>query len=354
MNNPDKNSEKNTRRQFIEHAVVGASLVGLGSGTALLADTPSAPVAERALGKEFVYDVSPLVKVDPELIRYEEETSIQTGVKELRSVAIAPDQRVYVAGDQNVQIFGMKGEAMGKFDLADRPRCLSINEDRFYKQRLYVGMTRHIEVFDLDGTRLAKWESLGENAVVTSIAASKNDVFVADAGNRVIVHFDLSGKKLGLIGKKNPAKDILGFVVPSPYFEINVGEDGLLWAANPARHRLEAYTFDGEFKTAWGETNNAVQGFCGCCNPIHFTRMAGGQFVTSEKGLPRVKVYSPEGQLQCVVAAPDSFPALLKNPRIAKPCMSLAVDARGRILLADANTCTVRIFSLKPSSNKKA
>lgn len=351
MNNPDKNCEKNTRRQFIEHAVVGASLVGLGSGTALLADTPGVPTGKRVLSKEFVYDVSPLAKVDPELIQYEETTPIETGLKELRSVAVATDQQIYVAGDQSVRIFGLKGDLTGKIDLEDRPRCLAIASS---KSRLYVGMTRHIEIFDLAGTRIAKWESLGENAVITSIATVKNDVFVADAGNRVIVHFDFSGKKLGLIGKKNPAKNILGFVVPSPYFEIHAGEDGLLWAANPARHRLEAYTFDGEFKMAWGETNNAIQGFCGCCNPIHFTRLTEGQFVTSEKGLPRVKVYSPQGQLECVVAAPDSFPSLLQNPRSVKPCMSLATDSLGRILLADANSRTVRIFTRKTTSNKKA
>ena len=176
---------------------------------------------------------------------------------------------------------------------------------------------------------------------------------MADAGNRVVVRFDLDGKRIGLIGKKNPAKDILGFVVPSPYFEVGVAND-LVWAVNPARHRIEAYTFEGEPTAAWGISSNAIDGFCGCCNPIHFTRLPGGRFVTSEKGIPRVKTYSADGRFECVVAAPDLFPEQLKNPNVVKPCLSLAVNSAQQVLVADGNSRAVRIFSPLSSSEKKS
>jgi hypothetical protein len=35
--------------------------------------------------------------------------------------------------------------------------------------------------------------------------------------------------------------------------------------------------------------------------------MADGRFVTSEKGLTRIKIYSQKGELESVVASPDVF-----------------------------------------------
>jgi hypothetical protein len=336
-----------TRRQFVQRAVTGASLLGLGAATGALAGPSKAafpsPSHVRELDKKFTYDLSGFTTVDPKLIGYEEATRIASGFGEIRSVRVGLESRIFAAGDQSVRIFSSDGAKMGEIALDERPRCLALGENDL----IYVGMERHVQVYDPQGSRQAKWENLGGNAVITSIAAAKNDIFVADAGNRVVVRFDLSGKQLGLIGKKDPARNILGFVVPSPYFEVDVGPDGLVWAVNPAHHRIEAYTFEGDPRAAWGQTANSLEGFCGCCNPIHFTRLADGRFVTAEKGLPRVKVYSAKGEFECVVAAPDLFPSQLENPRPGKLCMSLAADAGGRILLADSATRQIRVFTRK-------
>ena len=34
--------------------------------------------------------------------------------------------------------------------------------------------------------------------------------------------------------------------------------DGLLWVVNPGRHRLEAYTFDGDLQSYWGEESLGI------------------------------------------------------------------------------------------------
>ena len=60
---------------------------------------------------------------------------------------------------------------------------------------------------------------------------------------------------------------------------------------NPGRHKIEAYTFDGELETSWGTPATTIGGFSGCCNPTHIAMLPDGSFVTSEKGLARVKVY---------------------------------------------------------------
>ena len=173
MNETRHHSEKPTRREFIRRTVAGASLAGLGGAAGMLGatgQTPAAPTpGDRALGKEFTYDVSALTKVDPQLIAYSETAHIETGLKEIRGIAMAPDDRLVVAGDQALHLYDKSGALLKSIDLSDRPRCVALGGTR-EKSLLYVGMARHVQVYDLNGARVAAWEGLGENAVITSIA----------------------------------------------------------------------------------------------------------------------------------------------------------------------------------------
>jgi hypothetical protein len=315
--------------------------------------SPATPQPEaKTLGREFSYDISALSQVDPGLIHYTETDTIQTGLSEIRSLAVAADDQILVAGDDEVMVFDAAHHLTRKISVNDRPRCVAAGVVDG-KTVVLIGLTRHLEIYNLEGAKLASWEDLGEKAVITSIAAASNDVFIADAGNRILLRYDLSGKRLGVIGKKDAAKNIAGFAVPSPYFEVGVSRDWV-WAVNPAHHRLEAYRFDGEPVATWGNFGNGIEGFCGCCNPIHFTHLADGRFVTSEKGMPRVKIYSAQGKLESVVAAPVQFPEQLKHPNAVKPCLSLAVNSQQQILVADGNSRAVRIFTLTPASDHKS
>lgn len=353
MNGMPNSAEKATRRQFLRRSVGGASLFGLGSAAGLLSFPAQAekPVVGKgtgghSLGSEFTYDLSKFYKTDPALIQYDESAKIATGFKELRAIAMGPEDRVYAAGDQAVRVFSKAGERVSEFELDERPRCLAAAATG----TIFAGMKQHVQVFNASGAQQARWKSAGSDAVLTAVAVAEKDVFVADAGNRVVLRYDLSGKLVGRIGKKDAAKHILGFIVPSPYLDLGVGPDGLLWVVNPGRHRLEAYTFDGDIQNYWGEESLGVKGFCGCCNPIHFARLPDGRFVTSEKGLPRVKVYSARGDFEGVVAGPEFFPKQIENPNAAgasSVCMDLAVDSAGRVLLADAFTREVRVFTRK-------
>ena len=344
-----------TRRQFIRRTLTGATLLGLGSATGALVPSsapaaPAAPKPGRTLGKEFSYNLSALTQVDSALVRYDETGKIATGFETVSSLAISSDDRVYVAGDRAIRIFSKAGQRLSELAMADQPGCLALAKNG----SIYVGMGNHVEVFNAQGSQQAKWETLGNKAIVTALAVGDKDVFVADAGNRIVHRFDLFGKKLGVVGKKDLANSIVGFDVPSPYFDLAIGPDGLLWVVNPARHRLEAYSFDGKFVRAWGEAANNIQGFCGCCNPVHFVRLADGRFVTAEKGLPRVKIYSAEGTFECVVAGPQLFQKQLDNPKGVKICMDLAINSAGHILLADAVSRDIRIFSPKSASEKRS
>ena len=231
------------------------------------------------LGKEYLYEID--AKIDPNLILYEESAQwFNAGFTDTYGIALDSQGSIYIAGDKAIRVFTGSGNLLDEIELTDVPRCLTVAGDG----RIYVGMKNHVEVYNDDGKRLATWESLGNDAVLTSIAVSKKDVFVADAGNRIVMHYDITGKLINRIGGKDKERNIPGFVIPSPYFDLAVGRDGLLRVVNPGRLRIEAYTFEGDLEFWWGMFSNVdVKGFCGCCNPANFAILDDESFVTCEK-----------------------------------------------------------------------
>ncbi len=299
------------------------------------------------LGKEFIYDVKDLAKIDPNLILYEETGAIGTGFKVARGIAVGFDGHVYVAGDKSIRVVFGSHWLPDDIKLADMPMCLTVTGDG----KIYVGFKDHVEIYDGQGKRLATWQSLGDDAVLTSIAVSKNDVFVADAGNRIVVHYDTAGKLINRIGARDKDKNIPGFVVPSPYFDLAVARDGLLRVTNPGNHRIEAYTFEGDLEFSWGQFSAGVKGFCGCCNPVNFAILQDESFVTCEKGLVRIKIYDPAGVFVGAVAGPEQLvqEGTSRICETAAECQTgsfdVAVDTRGRIFVLDTIKNVVRIFT---------
>jgi len=294
------------------------------------------------LSKVWQYDTSDLEKVDAKLIAYDEAAAVETGFKEARAVAVGPGDRICAGGDEAVRFFDKTGSPEAEIKLDGQPRCLAVAPDG----AIYVGVrqqagdraTDRVEVIGPDGVRRAAWESFGPRSRLTSIALGADRVYVADAGERLVWECSPSGQVLRRIGAKTSEADEEGFDIPSPYFDVAVDRQGVIWAANTGRRRVEAYSpEDGCRGFTWGKSSAAIDGFFGCCNPAHFAIAPDGRFVTSEKGLLRVKVYSPQGEFESVVAPPGAF---------AKKAAALdvAVDSAGRALVLDPVARKVRIF----------
>ncbi|MHC4664727.1 MAG: NHL repeat-containing protein [Planctomycetota bacterium] len=339
----------NNRLGMVNNRVFIGALIALAVVIAVFAAVRLDMTGEKGsgLGKAYTYDLEELAKIDPNLILYEEALlTISTLFEASKAIAVGSDGRIYVAGDKAIRIFAETGESAGEIELGDAPRCLAVADDG----KLYVGMKDHVQVHDNQGKRVASWPSLGKDAVLTSIAVSENDVFAADAGNRIVVHYDATGKLINYIGKKDVEKNILGFVIPSPYFDLAVGHDGLLRVVNPGRLRIEAYTFNGDLEFWWGKFSSSIEGFTGCCNPVNFAILGDGSFVTSEKGLVRVKIYDAEGAFVGVVAGPQQ----LVRGGASRVCefpadcqaggFDVAVDRTQRIFVLDTIKNVVRIF----------
>lgn len=283
--------------------------------------------------------------IDPSLIHYHQSGEIHIALKQAHALAVGADGRIFVGGDRAIHVFDSKGSKTAEIKLDYEPRCLAVaNAEHKYPGRIYVGTADRVAVFDADGKHLESWDKLDEKALPTSIAVAENDVFLADAGNRIVWHYDADGKLVNRIGAPDRARKIPGFIITSEYFDLGLGRDGLLYVVNPRALRLEAYTFQGDLEYFWGKGSPSIDGFFGCCNPAHFAVLSDGRFVTVEKGLPRIKIYTAQGKFECVVAGPEQFPSTAAD---------LAVDGRDRILVLDSDKDRIVIFELKKDNKSR-
>jgi hypothetical protein len=339
---------------FADAVVVAAIIVGVF----VWARTKPSGEAGNKLPKAFDYDLEQYAKVDPALIRYDEQAKIPLGMTAPRAIAVGPRDRLFVAGDRTIAVFNAEGKTLKTIELEQEPHCLAVAKGGpALAGQLYVGMKDHIEAYDGDGQRKAVWSAPGKRSVLTSIAAGEEDIFVADAGSLVVWRYDRAGKLLGQIGRRDPSRNVPGFVVPSPYFDVAIAPDGLLRAVNPGMHQVEAFTFDGHLELSWGKRGMGIKTFCGCCNPSNIAILSDGRIATAEKGLPRVKVYSPTGDFECVVVGPSVLAP--NSAMLTQGCgedtlhpVDLAVDSRDRILVLDPLASCVRIFVRKSDTMK--
>jgi sugar lactone lactonase YvrE len=314
------------------------------------------PWAEDASGlsERFVFDADDYQRADPALIAFHELGTFPAELNAVRGLAVGPEDRIYVAGESLIRVFEADGRRVTEIPVKGEPSCLGLGgNEHEHPGRLYVGADQRILVFDPDGAVIGTWtDGLNDKSVLTSLAVAEDAVFAADAGNRVVLRFDLDGTLLRRIGEIDAARGIRGFVIPSPHFDVAVTADGLVRIANPGARRIETFTADGGFLGQWGKASADIEGFFGCCNPADFTVLPDGRFVTAEKGIPRVKIYGSQGEFECVVADAQMLGQTINAAQLDQdsghtPTFDVAVDRRGRVLVLDSVKRQVRVFVRK-------
>jgi hypothetical protein len=330
-----------SRRRFLRQGMSGAAAV-----TALRLTRPTGSAASSQ-DNPFAYDLDRYRKVDPKLVHYERVGRFRCPQPEVRRLALGPEGRLYVAAAKYVTILDRAGTPAGDIACPAAPRAVAVAEDL-----IHVAFKNQVAIYDGKGRRTAQWEPPPGRPFLTGIAVGGNDVFVADAGNRVVLRYDRSGKLIGRIGEKNRERNIPGFVVPSPYLDVEIAPDGLLRVNNPGRHRVEAYTFDGDLEAFWGKPSASIEGFCGCCNPINLALLPDGRCVTFEKGLPRVKIYGADGAFECVVAGPEAFTDTGKEKSVVDADegahgLDGVVDAARRVYVLDLVAGDIQVMQRK-------
>ena len=282
----------------------------------------------------YEYDIKDFKNVPEELIHYKESKNFKIGFEEPTGITIE-NEKIYLVGDKKLKIIDLAGKLLNEIELFDKPRTVECSADK-----IYIAFENQIQVLDETGKMIQEWIIPDENSYITAISVYNGNVFIADAGTRKIMHFTLDGKKLNEFEGKISDEVLHGFIVPSPYFDIDINEEGDLWVVNPGLHSFENYTFEGSLRSYWKSTSIKTEGFSGCCNPAHYTFLQDGSFVTSEKGMVRIKIYKPSGEFSGVVAAPNKFKDEGEAPDIA-------VDSQGNIYALDFDRKVLRVFELK-------
>ena len=292
------------------------------------------------LERGFRYDDSALRKVDPALIGYTEVGQIQAGMQKPTCMSVGADGKLYVAGEQLARVMDAKGRELLAIPLTGVATAIAASPTG----DIYIAVKTYVEVYSAEGKRKAAWTSLGRDSHITAIAAGDDAVYLADAGRRAgrVVVCGLDGAVKSEIAGQNAAAGIPGIITPSAHMKLALTPEGSLWVANPGRHQLELYSPAGELLKYFGQGGTTIEQFLGCCNPSDFALLADGRIVTAEKGVPRVKVYQPDGHMVSVVAGPDSFGGNRSG-------LELAADSSGRVLVLEPGTSTIRLFAEKHS-----
>jgi hypothetical protein len=243
-----KKEQKLNRRKFVSNSAIGLGLLSAGGLAGWLSTRgKQRPVADKtnrpALDPRFTYDVSRFAHTDPALLRYSESAAIPIGFADPGCLAVSADNLIFIGGDKAVKALSREGELQFAVALTQRPQAMMPTSDG----RLLIALADHLEAYDHSGRQLMKGEPLGARVFLTSVAAGGDHIFLADAGNREVIRCDANGRVLGRFGRVGAKDGTPGFVVPSPYFDLSYGSDGLLWVTNPGRHRVEAYTPEGNY-----------------------------------------------------------------------------------------------------------
>lgn len=278
------------------------------------------------------YEDDNMKVIDSALLGYQRIAVVETGMRGLTGIALDAHERIYVTGQNRVARFTAEGMKTREFKTDTATNCIAVQENR-----VYTGQGAMVICHDTSGHRITAWKPYNPQGYITSVTVSEKYVFAADAMNKRILKYTPEGILEQEFGKKDSATGARGFVIPSMYFDIATGGFGDLWAVNPGRLEVENYTLNGTFRTSWGRETFENSGFIGCCNPVHFTLLPDGSFVTYEKGVDKVKLFDPTGRFVCMVAGAGSFKGKtdfqLGRNNLVK---DMTADAVGKIYILDA------------------
>lgn len=223
-----------------------------------------------------------------------EELLINEGT--LNAVAASSTNRIYLGGDSFVSCYNNDLKLLWNTKTDSAITSISVSGDS-----IFASTMEHILVLNQEGKILNEWGPFEEGCMITSISSNRNFVAIADAGNKIVFIIDKGGEVKRMIGQSERE-----FIIPSPYFDIALDKDNLLYTANTGKHRIETRTPDGAIKSFFGEAGAAPEYFSGCCAPAHFIVFPDG-FVTAEKGINRIKILNTSGEFVEFVNSKNTF-----------------------------------------------
>lgn len=290
---------------------------------------------DSAIDNPYEYNLSEGAELDTIDRCYHETLRKSIPLKKLHNLAIAPDNTVYFGGGNSVLHCTAELEPIDSFFCDGEISAIHISQN----EDIIIALEKTLAIFDKHGNKSKSWSGINEISFITGIASTADFIFAADAGNKTVLCYNKNGFLVREIGKKDSISGVDGFFIPSPYFDLLIGRDNELWVVNPGYHQFEAYTFEGRLLTKWNRSSLSIEGFSGCCNPSHIALLPDGSFVTSEKGMVRIKIHQPTGDFKCLIAGPSDFDKYTRG-------MDLAVNSLESIYIIIPHKRESRVYSL--------
>lgn len=274
-------------------------------------------------------DVKPAVQTDTAGEPFKTEWQIVKEVEldygTLFSVTVNAD-RVFCAGDSFLVAYNKDMSEVWSKPVESTIMALDV-----YQDTVYAATREVIHLYTITGEKIDTWGPYDDDAIITSISANRNYVAFADAGNTLVFVLDKNGALKSIVG--HPGNQ---FIIPSPYFDVVLTKEDTLIIANTGKRNIEFRTIDGILARSIGQEGDSLEYFCGCCNPSHFALTPDGNIVTAEKGINRIKIIKPDGELVEPVAQPVFF-------RASVP-VDLAIGSDGLIYAANRYNSVLYVF----------
>jgi hypothetical protein len=288
-------------------------------------DATRSESTEKVDEKALIYDTL------PDRWKVSDELSIKDGA--LKAVTVSSDGRIYLGGDSFVSCYSGDMRHQWTYSSSQPVTALACSEDTVFATTADL-----ILLIGNDGKLKGEWGPFEDKSYITSVAASQSHVAYADAGNKMVVIMGKHGSVERIIGQNDGQ-----FILPSPYFDVALDSAGNLYIANTGHRRIETRTLDGRLLSYFGEPGMAPSAFCGCCNPAHFVLIPGG-FITSEKGINRIKIVGRDGNLIEMVSSRNRF-----VPSIP---LDLAYGNGNRIYAANPGDSKLDVFTRMNDGNQ--
>jgi tripartite motif-containing protein 71 len=159
--------------------------------------------------------------------------------------------------------------------------------------------------------------------------APDGDIWVADADNDRVQHFDSNGTYIGKFGSNGTGNG--QFRKP---IAIEVDEDGYVWVLDSMNERVQKFNDKGEYLTKWGSFGTANGKLD---TPKGFTIDAEGNFWVSDTYNDRIQKFTKTGTFLKVTGT--SGPGDLSDP------MGIDLGPEGEVFVADWEQNRVVVFN---------
>jgi predicted membrane-bound mannosyltransferase/DNA-binding beta-propeller fold protein YncE len=200
----------------------------------------------------------------------------------------------------------------------------------------YANSVRTLEAFAMWGRNGTEPGSLLRPRAIA--VAPDGTVYVADTGNNRIQHFDAAGNLLqdwGSFSGPDAAQAPAGtFNEP---WGVAVDSDGSVYVADTWNYRIQKFSADGTFLTAWGSFTNAGAGYQ-FYGPRAIAVDGRGRVFVADTGNKRIAVFDSDGNFLMEFGRPGFDYGELDEP------VGLGFGPDGRLYVADTWNRRIQVF----------